>query len=597
MEVLSWKKTERVRSMLLAEVNTLTQAGKHQAAIDLIEEQLAPEDCDPGLLRLLGRLYLITKQPKQAADYFQRALAALRVGKTIIQNPWEKFTGVDESVPSHSLQPNPVGLDELDYFENNASGFQAITESYAEDSSQCEAGPILHRDHLAEKSWEANSDEPEKTRQTLSLNRNLGTKKSNVKDSRPHQGTKIIYTGRPRQGQVSSPAEPIPSESYAGGLNHHPILGRPPVAEFSTLEDLQQESCYETEKTTSVIEEYLINPVESAVLAIPKAEAETSCLPRCDGEEDDSEDPDSDEAGDCSLEVDDWDSWDEEYQESEPYDDSTSGLPTSEIDIALEDNELGDFYRTNEYEYLFDIDEVLDAEQLEDPDPQEITKGLTREQRARQKAADFVMFAGWPNSALRLVEQVFVTSGWGAARIALEREVQKGLTPNELVLASHLKAIWAENDYYWLAFERSGSTRLSHHILSWPMALHIVRSYDSLPQLEELMTLLDSEYDYWIERPQLTKAFRSFTRYLWFRFSGVKGVLPPEQFFCFGFPDDMELENVSDLGIADSLGYERKQVLESYGFVLDDYRPSLAPVQAEYQEAWDAEGIETCSRD
>lgn len=584
--------------MLLTEVNTLTQAGEHQAAIDLIEEQLAPEDCDPGLLRLLGRLYLITKRPKQAADYLQRALAALRVGRTIIQNPLAKFTGVDESASSLFLQPNPVGLDELDYFENNASDFQAMPESYAEDSPQDETDPALHRDHLPEQSGETNSAEPEKTRQTLSLNRNLGTKKADDEDSKPHKGPKIIYTGRPRQDQVLSPTEPIPSESYASGLNDHPVVGRPPAAECSTLEDLQKESCDETEKPTSIIEKYLINPVEYGGSAIPKAEAATSYLSRCKGEEDDSdsEEPDSEEARDYSLEQDDWDSWDEEYQESEPYDDSTSGLPTSEIDIVLEDDGLGDFYKTNEYEYLFDIDEVLDAEQLEDPDPQEITKGLTREQRARQRAADFLMFAGWPNSALRLVQQVFVTSGWGAARIALEREVQKGLTPNELVLASHLKATWAENDCYWLAFERTGSTRLSHHILSWPMALHIVRSYESLPQLEELMTLLDSEYDYWIERPQLTKAFRSFARYLWFRFSGVKGVLPPGQCFCFSFPEDMELENFSDLGIADSLGYERKQVLESYGFVLDDYRPSLAPVRTEYQEAWDAEGVETCSR-
>lgn len=596
MEVLSWKKTERVRSMLLTEVNTLTRAGNHQAAIDLIEEQLVPEDRDPGLLRLLGRLYLITKRPKQAADYLQRALAAQRAGRKIIQNPLAEFTGIDESASSLSLQSNPVDPDELDYLENNATDFHAIPESYAENSPQDETDPILHRDHLPEQAGETNSAEPEKTRQTLSLNRNLGTKKANDEDSKPHKSPKIIYTGRPRQDQVLSPAEPIPSESYAGGLNAHPVVVRPPVAEYPPLEKLWQESCDETETPNSIIDEYLINPAESEVSATPQMEALASRLSRHEGEEGDSEELDLEDARSYPLELDDWDSWDEEHQETEPYDDSTSELPKSEIDIVLEDDGLEDFYKTNEYEYLFDIDEVLDAEQLEDPDPQEIASELTREQRALQKAADFLVFAGWPNSALRLVQQVFVASGWGTARIALEREVQKGLTPDELVLASHLKATWAENDYYWIAFERTGSTRLSHHTLSWPMALHIVRSYESLPQLEELMTLLDSEYDYWIERPQLTKAFHSFARYLWFRFAGVKGVLPPGQFFCFSFPNDMELEHFSDLGIADSFGHERKKILESYGFVLDDYRPSLATAKTEYQKAWDAEGIETCSQ-
>lgn len=596
MEALSWKKTERVRSMLLAEVNALTQAGKHQAAIDLIEEQLTPEDCDPGLLKLLGRLYLITKRPKQAADCLQRSLAIQRAGRVITPDTVPEFSNVDESASSISPQINPVGLDELDYFENYASDFQALPESYAEDSPQDETDPIWYRDHLPEQSGETNSVEPENSRETLSLNRNPETKKADDKDSKPHNGPKIIYNGRPRLDRALSPAEPILSESDSGGLDDHSVVGSSPVAECSPLEDLQQEPCSETEQLAPITAEYLLNTVESEEPAIPKAEAATSYVSQTEDEEGDSEEPDSEEARDYSSGLDDWDSWDEEDQETELYDDSASGLPKSEIEIALENGGSEDFYDTNEYDYLFDIDEVLDPEQFEDTYPQETAKGLTREQRARQKAAEFLVFAGWPDSALPLVQQVFVLSGWGAARIALEREAKKGLTPDELVLAAHLKAAWSENDYYWLAFERTGSTRLSHHILSWPMALHIVRSYESLPQLEELMTLLDSEYEYWIERPQLTKAFHSFARYLWFRFAGVKGVLPPGQFFCFDFPEDLELENYSDLGISDFLGYERKKGLESYGFVLDDYRPSLAPIQTEYQEAWDTEGRETCSK-
>lgn len=59
------------------------------------------------------------------------------------------------------------------------------------------------------------------------------------------------------------------------------------------------------------------------------------------------------------------------------------------------------------------------------------------------------------------------------------------MTPDELILAAHVKALWAENDYYWIAYDKSGSSSLSQYIISWSTALRLVRVFESLPQVEE----------------------------------------------------------------------------------------------------------------
>src|SRR5690606_24901777 len=103
---------------------------------------------------------------------------------------------------------------------------------------------------------------------------------------------------------------------------------------------------------------------------------------------------------------------------------------------------------------------------------------VSREDRALQKAVELISKAGWPLTVLPLVQQIFVMSGWGATRLALEREIDKGMTPEELILAAHVKVIWAENDYYWIAYDRSGSSNLSQYVLSWPTALLLVRAFE-----------------------------------------------------------------------------------------------------------------------
>ncbi|WP_209691354.1 hypothetical protein, partial [Enterococcus faecalis] len=78
----------------------------------------------------------------------------------------------------------------------------------------------------------------------------------------------------------------------------------------------------------------------------------------------------------------------------------------------------------------------------------------------------------------------------------------------------------------WIAFDKTGSSRLSYYVLSWPTALLIVRSFESLPQVEEIEVFLENLFASWYENSTLRRAFKAFARYLWFRFANLEGCLP-----------------------------------------------------------------------
>lgn len=242
-------------------------------------------------------------------------------------------------------------------------------------------------------------------------------------------------------------------------------------------------------------------------------------------------------------------------------------------DVSLyDDQERGESKEPEAFEdelyfYQFDPDELLADNDDLDSDITSAAR-ITREDRALQKAAEFVGKFDWPHSALPLVTRIFYLSGWGATRVALEREAKKGLTASELVLAAHLKAIWADNEMYWMAYDTSGSFNLSHKVLSWPTTLLIVRSFDLLPQLAELEVLVEELFESWYENDTLCRAFRAFARYLWFRFSDLNGTLPADLWFDFLPPSGLPIEEYSDLGSYDLLEIEKHELLSEYGILM-----------------------------
>ena len=216
--------------------------------------------------------------------------------------------------------------------------------------------------------------------------------------------------------------------------------------------------------------------------------------------------------------------------------------------------------------YAFDPEEFYEIRDDDETLPRASEK-ISREDRAFQRATDLIYNTGWPLSAHALVHQIFIINGWSATRRALEREISKGLTPDELILAAHIKVLWAENDHYWIAFDKNGSSNLSQHILSWPSAILIVRTFDALPQVEELEQFIDSQFEYWYESVHLRRVFRSFNRFLWYRTSNLRGCLPANMPFSFGNPRDLPVEEYSDLGLDDTLDIERDADLRAFGVI------------------------------
>ncbi|WP_223531795.1 hypothetical protein [Pseudomonas sp. GL-RE-20] len=216
--------------------------------------------------------------------------------------------------------------------------------------------------------------------------------------------------------------------------------------------------------------------------------------------------------------------------------------------------------------YAFDPEEFYESRDDDEVLPRPGEK-ISREDRAFQKATDLIYNSGWPLSAHALVHQIFIINGWGATRLALEREISKGMTPDELILAAHIKVLWAQNDHYWIAFDKNGSSNLSQYILSWPSAILIVRTFEALPQVEELEHFIDSQFEHWYESIHLRRVFRSFNRFLWYRMSNLRGCLPANMPFSFGDPRDLPVEEYSDLGLDDVLDIEREADLRALGVV------------------------------
>ncbi len=241
--------------------------------------------------------------------------------------------------------------------------------------------------------------------------------------------------------------------------------------------------------------------------------------------------------------------------------------------------------------YEFDPDTVFDNDKYQvESAGGELEDRITREERAKQKAVELVYKYDWPHGTLPLIQQIYVMSGWGATRVALERAIDEGLTPEELVLAAHIKVIWADNDLYWIAFDSTGSTRLSYHALSWRTALMIVRSFESIPQVEEIDVLLEQLFEYWYENATLRRVFKAFARYLWYRFGDIDGVLPARQLGSFDSPYQRPEEEYSDLGIPNDLGMGGLRKLQAYGVpqIKDPQEPSCyfsdLPLKAEEGE-------------
>jgi len=175
------------------------------------------------------------------------------------------------------------------------------------------------------------------------------------------------------------------------------------------------------------------------------------------------------------------------------------------------------------------IDEEFDWETIEDFGDSDnnihdiLVDGSTkisRSERAKQIAVAVMSTHHWDIKNIGLLQQVFYENGWGAARVAIEREIQRGLMPEELELAVFVRKLWTENPQYWISFIHVKSsleyqtTRDAYKNMSWSEALRVVRLFNSLPCDTEIQNFIDTIYDDWYCSTRLQRQFKSFMHYL-----------------------------------------------------------------------------------
>ena len=134
---------------------------------------------------------------------------------------------------------------------------------------------------------------------------------------------------------------------------------------------------------------------------------------------------------------------------------------------------------------------------------------LTREERALQQAIPLGMDYGWHYDDIQLLAEVFRLHWWTSAKKSMVRELEAGMTPEELKLALITRQVWRERQEF---HENLGFGRFAypHQVLPWPTALAVAREYEFEPDPDEVDATLQDLYDQWRWSTSLTERFRSF---------------------------------------------------------------------------------------
>jgi len=563
-QTFSVKSKQRSKELLIKDVNDLVASGKLQAAESLLLEAIDTFE-EPDSLNLLSRVYRLQRRPIDGAKAMQRALLLKRQQQAFVEiepvestddlptdsdlaflnDSSEHLTPLENPTAPTSKALTETVDDSLTFIQNTASQYPSLkTVGWWEGQSEStppEASTFLDEPEASDapSTAPAATDDSSDAHVTGDENALSSATKNILKLAHPRKETEAgeglakvkVFN---RSGRSLIPAQPTdlgapePSDSDKSSLL--PTTSSDPEVPASPSQTYDEISDQNDEDYPAHTELALNTP--------------TSPEPNSGFE--DQEDP---------IDL------DHDLQDLSIYE--LGAEQEEDIQDVVDDfRDLDDDYAA----YAFDPDEVFDNVDPEADDKADgLADKLSREDRALQKAAELIGRANWSISTLPLVQQIFVMSGWGATRLALEREIDKGLTPDELILAAHIKVIWAENDIYWIAFDKTGNSRLSHQVLSWPTALLIVRSFESLPQVEEIEFFLESLFATWYENNSLRHAFRAFARYLWFRFANLQGCLPASLHFDFCNPREIPAEEYSDLGLYDTLECEKTEILRTYG--------------------------------
>lgn len=173
-----------------------------------------------------------------------------------------------------------------------------------------------------------------------------------------------------------------------------------------------------------------------------------------------------------------------------------------EKSISRETYDFHDYYEPDEYD---DKAGILPCNEIQ-------TSGkVSKSVRARQIAMETGQSFGLTNKEILLISEIFQENGWAATRVAIERELKRGATVDELHLAAEAKRIWQEHNEYGCG------CRNYYTMLSWPMALRLVRSFFGYPDSEIIEDFFVRIFEHWRNSHNLMLIFWPFSCYLSYR--------------------------------------------------------------------------------
>jgi hypothetical protein len=264
-----------------------------------------------------------------------------------------------------------------------------------------------------------------------------------------------------------------------------------------------------------------------------------------------------------------------------------------EIPDYVDDEEIGEADDTIVIEEAKSIEDEFDWDGIEDfddideqdivpflQDYEVITGGkVSRIERAKQIAVDVIQSYDWGIQNIGLLQQVFYENGWAACRVAIEHELVRGLTPDELELAIFVRRLWIENQQYWISFIHVTSnlpgqeTRAAYKCMSWREALRIIRIFNQIPSEEEIQLFIDDIYDDWYCSPISQRQYKAFIRYLKYRTGSVRHTLPANEWFSFNTP--VEEDNFIELPRDEIKQVKGFNALKDQGIDLEDMLQDL----------------------
>jgi hypothetical protein len=181
-------------------------------------------------------------------------------------------------------------------------------------------------------------------------------------------------------------------------------------------------------------------------------------------------------------------------------------LEASPADTVLEDQDWE--------QYVEDALEFEEAPTRDDLDEVATTARVTREQRCTQQAIEVAQRFDWDDSGVLLLKEIFLQYSWNAAKAALIRQLERDVSPTELRLAHKLRILWSTTPEFSLSFGK-----YPHFVLSWPLAVEIIRSYRGEPDLAEIEHFLWNARDQWYSTNHLRNSFPAFRDFVKARIS------------------------------------------------------------------------------